>query len=251
MTVHFVNYAIDVSDLVTAITGGIIGALAAGIPSYLIAKRQSRELLQRDADARTREEKALALTTTVKFIQIVNSLAGLQQHVESCFAATEGEKMEPWQRLIPMVGHSDEAKIRFNDNEITLLARANQSQLMQDLILLASKNSSVIISWQDYCKRREALAERAPTPTSFEGECGAVLLTEEQVNELKIFTIPLNNLALSFRKYLAEDIELAERIAKSLPAAYSAYFDVENFVTLDFPIDGDLPQERESAKSGN
>jgi len=243
MAIHFVNYAIDVSDLVTAIIGGLIGALAAGVPSYMIARMQARELLRRDSDARTREERALAITTAIKFIQIVNSLVGLRNHVEACFVVSEGEKMEAWQRLIPMVGHSDEANLRFNDSEITLLARARQSDLMQDLLLLANKHSSAIVAWQDYCRRREEVAERAPKPTSFEGERGSTRLTAEQVNALKVYTIPLDNLALGLRAHLDEYVEFARKIAVALPEAYSSYFGIENVIDLSFPSDAELDDQ--------
>lgn len=244
MAIQFVNYAIDVSDLVTAIIGGVIGALAAGVPSFLIARMQARELLRRDAEAKTREERALALTTAIKFIQITNySLLGLRNHVEACFVATEREKMEPWQRLIPMVGHSDEAAIRFNDSEITLLARARHAGLMQDLLLLANRHSSSIVAWQDYCRRREDIADRAPKPTSFEGKRGSVVLTAEQVSTLKIYTIPLNNLALAMRAHLNEYVQFAQEIAAALPEAYSNYFKIENVIELAFPSDAELAEQ--------
>lgn len=98
-------------DLVPAVVGGIIGALAGGIPAWLLAKRQSDETLRRDQEQRTQNHKALAFSAAVKLLHIINSTISLSNHVMSCMSLRdhpERARMEPWQVLVPMIGHTDE-----------------------------------------------------------------------------------------------------------------------------------------------
>lgn len=239
--------AVDFSDLITAVIGGIIGALAGGVPAYLIARSQAKEFLERDAASKTREEKARGLTASVKVLQISNSIFALRKHVEACLLRTEGESeaMEPWQRLIPMVGHTDERSIRFNDDEIVLIARTKQSQLMQDMLLLANRHAASLEAWRVYCERRDQLNERLPKPTHFEGDRGSATITEKELMELMPYTIPLNNLTLSLRVGLAEDAALAIKVMTELSPALADYFKAAQFVPMVPPTDEEFRKEVE------
>src|SRR5688500_16966465 len=66
------------SELVPAIVGGSIGALAGGIPAYFIARLGAREVLARDAAARLDQEKAAAFRAHVRIAQLVNGIFSLQ-----------------------------------------------------------------------------------------------------------------------------------------------------------------------------
>ena len=118
-------------DLVPAAVGGIIGALAGGIPAWLLAKRQSDETLRRDTEQRTENQKALAFAAAIKLIQIINSIVSLRNHVRSCFALLDDPAhahMEPWQVLVPMIGHTDEGSIRFTAEEMGVLAAVSTAE---------------------------------------------------------------------------------------------------------------------------
>ena len=150
-------------DLVPAVVGGVIGALAGGIPAWLLAKRQSDETLRRDREQRVENQKALAFSVAVKLLNIINSTISLSNHVKSCLALRDNPNrvhMEPWQVLVPMIGHTDEGSIRFAAEEMGVFAAANEYDLMQDMMLLAVRHSSTLATFQEYCVMRNEFLPR-------------------------------------------------------------------------------------------
>ena len=77
---------IESSDMASAIVGGLIGALAGGLPAWVLAKRQSNEVLRRDREQRVENQKTLAFAVCVKLLHIINSTISLSNHVKSCLA---------------------------------------------------------------------------------------------------------------------------------------------------------------------
>jgi hypothetical protein len=78
-------------ELISAVIGGVIGALTGGIPSWALAKRQSNETLRRDREQRVEVQKALAFSTAVKLLHIINSTislgSGLTDHSQKMTVA--------------------------------------------------------------------------------------------------------------------------------------------------------------------
>jgi hypothetical protein len=235
-------------DLVPAVVGGVIGALAGGIPAGLLAKRQSDEALRRDEQQRIERQKALAFGTCVKLLQIINSTIGLSNHVCGCLAlraVADHEHMEPWQVLIPMIGFSDEGGIRFQAEEMAVFAAAGEHGLMQDMLLLANRHASSLASFQEYCRMRAEFRSIGPQPVEFNGQIGSTELTQEEVNRFKPYTIPMNNVALGLCAGLEKDVELARDVAERFGPATKRYFKVDNFASLAFPTDQELADMRQ------
>lgn len=234
-------------DIVPAVVGGIIGALAGGIPAWLLARHQSNETLARDNNQRIDNQKARAFSTCVKLLQIINSTISLDNHVKACLALRDlpdHEHMEPWQVLIPMVGFSDEGTIRFEAEEMAVFLAANEPDFMQDMLLLANRHSASLSAFLTYCQMRNDFRNVGPTPMAFEGELGSSLLTQEDINRLKPYTIPMNNVAISLSNGLDEDVELARKVAEQFGPITKKYFNVEKFASLGFPTDLELAAMR-------
>jgi hypothetical protein len=234
-------------DLVPAIVGGIIGALAGGLPAWLLAKRQSDETLKRDREARVDTQKSLAFSSGVKLLHIINSTIGLSNHVESCLAIKSDparKHMESWQVLIPMVGHTDEGSIRFTSEEMGVLASAGEYDFMQDMMLLALRHASAISAFQSYCQMRNDFRSIGPKPQDFDGQIGGGYLNPEEINSYKPYTIPLNSLADGLSERLREDIKLARNVSERFGEATKKHFKVEKFMDLTFPSDDELSSMR-------
>lgn len=230
-------------DLVPAVIGGVIGALAGGIPAWLLAKRQSDETLRRDTQQRRETERALAFRVCVRLLTIINSTISLRNHVQRCIALLtkpENAHMEPWQVLIPMIGHTDEGQERFDAEEMAVFASANERDFMMDAMLLARRHSSSLASFKTYCQQREAFLAVAPRPDSFVGQMGSAMLTREQIDALKPYTIPLNNIVAGLAIGLEEDLRLARNLATTFGPITQRYFNDPKFVSLTFPDDEEL-----------
>lgn len=234
-------------DLVPAIVGGVIGALAGGIPAWLLAKRQSDETLRRDREQRVDNQKALAFSVVVKLLHIINSTVSLSNHVKSCLAvrdAPEHAHMEPWQVLVPMIGHTDEGSIRFTADEMAVFAAANEYDLMQDMMLLAVRHASSLASFQEYCVMRNEFRAIGPKPADFNGQIGGGWLTQEEADSFKPYTIPMNNVVVGLDAGLNEDERLARAIGERFGPTTKRMFKVERFADLTFPSDEELAEMR-------
>jgi hypothetical protein len=240
---------IESSDITSAIVGGLIGALAGGIPAWALAKRQSNETLRRDREQRLENQKALAFSVVVKLLHITNSAIGLSNHVKSCLALrhdTARAHMEPWQVVVPMIGHTDdEGAIRFTAEEMAVFGAANESDLMQDLMLLAVRHSSSLSSFKEYCAMRNEFREIGPKPTDFDGQIGGGWLTPEEVNKFKPYTIPMNNVVVGLEAGLDEDLRLARTVVERIGPAMLRHLNVQKFATLTFPTDDELAAMRD------
>ena len=235
-------------DLIPAAVGGVIGALAGGIPAWWLARRQSNETLRRDKDQRRDREKALAFGTSVKLLTIINSTISLSNYVKSCMAlrtVPNHEHMEPWQVLIPMIGHTDEGSIRFTAEEMAVFAAAGEYDFMQDMLLLSLRHASSLETFGQYCDMRNEFRSVGPIPDSFQGEIGSTILTREQADSYKPYTIPLNNVALGLDFGLNQDIILAKKVTEKFGPITEKYFEVDKFVTLSFPSDEELATMRQ------
>lgn len=159
--------------MTSAIVGGVIGALAGGVPAWLLAKRQSNETLRQDREQRVDNQKALAFSVVVKLLHVINSTISLSNHFKSCMALRNDPArahMEPWQVLVPMIGHTDEGSIRFTSEEMAVFAAANEYEFMQDMMLLAVRHSSSLATFQEYCVMRNEFRAIGPKPADFDGQ---------------------------------------------------------------------------------
>lgn len=242
------THLIEYWDLVPAIVGGVIGALAGGIPAWLLAKRQSDETLRRDREQRIENQKALAFATVVKLLHIINSTVGLSNHVKSCLALRKDPSrahMEPWQVVIPMIGHTDhDQSVRLSAEEMGVFAAASEYDLMQDMMLLAERHASSLATFKEYCVMRNDFREIGPRPEAFEGQIGSAMLSQADIVRYKPYTIPLNNVVVQLEAGLDQDIRLARSVAERFGKATARFFKVQQFVDLTFPTDEELSAMR-------
>lgn len=239
---------IESSDMTSAIVGGLIGALAGGIPAWALAKRQSNETLRRDREQRVENQKALAFSVLVKLLHIINSTISLSNHVKSCLALRDDPTrahMEPWQVLIPMIGHNDDDElIRFTPEEMAVFAAMNENDFMQEIMLLAIRHSSSLSVFREYCIMRNEFRAIGPKPKEFNGQIAGGWLTPEEVDSYKPYTIPMNNVVIGLDAGLEVDVNLARSIAERFGQVTAKHFKMTKFADLTFPSDEELAAMR-------
>ncbi|WP_397604226.1 hypothetical protein [Sphingorhabdus sp.] len=148
--------------------------------------------------------------------------------------------MQPWQVLIPQIGHTDEAEIRFSSEEMAIFAKAQELDYMHDLMLLALRNATSLETFRQYCIMRKEFQTIGPKPASFNGQIGSAWLTAEQVESLKQYTIPLNNVAEGLEAGLEKDVNLVRAVAERFDKITSKYFGLEKFMAISLPSDEEL-----------
>ena len=218
-------------------------ALAGGIPSWLLAKRQSNETLARDREQRREKEKTLAFAVCVKLLEISNSLVLLRNHVaesEALRLLPDNIHMEPWQTLQPLSGQTDEGMIRFTPDEMAVFMAAKHREFVMDAMLVARRHASSLEAFAEYCERRSSLLLNAPVPDSFEGDVGRGWITDTQRRAMMVHTIPLNAIAATLPDRLAQDLALVRSVCEQFGPIVKNYFDDPGFPGLAVPSDAEL-----------
>lgn len=227
-------------DSASTITAAIIGALIGAIPAFLLANRSSREILARDATARNLANQAVVQRIVIKLLALLDVLGDLRRHFNESFAKAETAErttFEPWQLVLPVTGQSANDVPTFSADELAVMFSAGESKLMQQMMLFQRRCASAYVSFATYCEKRSALEAMLPAPVGWQGNMGTMLLTAEQVNRFRPYTIPLNTLLLSLRDHLEEDWKLGLSLADQFTTFARIHLQRPN-LAISLPEDG-------------
>jgi energy-converting hydrogenase Eha subunit A len=122
------DVAVNLWDLVPAVIGGVIGALAGGLPPLMMARKDRKE-----------KERASAFSTYVKLQTLANGILTFSLHLNEMLDRAKlsgNDRMALWQKIQPMLGINDGAAITFDPTEIAVLVAAGDAAFANDLMLL-------------------------------------------------------------------------------------------------------------------
>lgn len=216
------------SNLIGVLLGAIVGAAVA----YVVAKQSARETLLRDQASQNEKKKSAIFVMSVELVGIIDILADLRSFLSDQLSkrSRKGwEQAEPWQLVMPRVGHTASDVPRPDQHALALLFEDGELELMQQLILLSRRCLASHTAFLAYCERREKLSERMPPPVAFEGNVGRTELTREQALSLMRFTLPLNDLIVSLQGQLEEDWALAMDVADKFTLVARRHLGRPNF----------------------
>lgn len=203
-------------ELLTSVIGGVIGALAGGVPAYLLSVKAAQEVTSRDKEARDESDFAAMQAVFVKLLEITNGCFTLCLHFNEMLdnAVLRGHgDMSLWQKLIPMVGLEGTPPVQFDSREVGVFMRdAEGSRYVNDLLLLASRYNSLNSSVKDYSQRREHLSSMLPTTLIKDG-VGDVKLNAEEAGRVVPLAHALEEIADRLLTTMNDDRRTATRLA--------------------------------------
>ena len=128
-------------DLVPAIVGGIIGALAGGIPAWLLARRASREALERDRLNREEVELVQVFRVHTKLGIMVNDLTSTLLQIREMLARSYDPRDEsPTQRRISaFAGKNFKTEAAFAPDELAIFMSAARPEYLTELDLFSRR----------------------------------------------------------------------------------------------------------------
>jgi hypothetical protein len=144
---HAVDHANAWKDYGVPFSTAVLGALLAYVPSSLLAQRASRELLKRDQKARYDADVAADRRVYIKLNILVNSILGFYHHIEEMIKKADEDgntHMSIAQRLSVFPGIDREQTLSFTAEELEFLIVKERVDLVDDLILLARRHSSML-----------------------------------------------------------------------------------------------------------
>lgn len=146
-------------DLVPAVVGGVIGALAGGIPAWLLARRESKETLRRDKEQRTEQDLAAAFRIYTKLSMMVNDLASTLIQIEDVLTRpVEPNDEAPTQRRISaFAGASSEPELSFTAEDLYVLVGAGEADYLTELDLFARRYSVNVRTMHTYAQLKTKL----------------------------------------------------------------------------------------------
>ena len=133
-----IQTAISWWDIVPAVVGGIIGALAGGIPAYFLSKSASKEMSVRDENAREAVDRLAMLRLYLTLSHVGNDVLSARKQIDNMVMRPVGEDEQfPTQRrLSAFAGMQNVATNPFSDLDLSPLASAGGIELINQLDLL-------------------------------------------------------------------------------------------------------------------
>jgi hypothetical protein len=195
----------------------VLGAIIGGVISFVLSRRASKEVLDRDAAARSDQRKAAVFRLSVSLIVTVGVLGTLRAHLKEQLSKAGDpafRQRELWELVKPMAAAASDEIPTFDIEGLSILFEDNELDLMQQLILFRRRCAADQLAFIDFCHRRADLAERLPAPVLIKGNIASVRPSPEQVLALKPFTIPLNNLLEGLSKNLETDWRMAMELSE-------------------------------------
>jgi hypothetical protein len=227
----------DIWDAGVAFGSAIFGAIAGAIPAYLLARRGSKEVLDRDRQARREAERALGLAVHVKLGAIVNSLLVVQRHIQEALANPPGPGAELWQTVQPIVGFDGEERLTFEASEMAVFLSAERGDFAEALLLLARRHAVLGETLRVHSAKRQKLRDDMPPPVSLEGTRGSTVLTAEEMRRVRPQMVELSDLLDQMIEGLTADVDLALELARDFGPILRGYFEDPAFPAFVVPDD--------------
>jgi hypothetical protein len=231
--------SMELSDATATIVSTVMGALIASIVSLVLARRTSRETLERDRLQRLDQSKSIAFRAMVNLKSIVDNLGTLRGMLQSALNRRPTDDTPLWTVVEPIVGHEDDYSVRFSSEEIALFIEAGRSDIAANLQLLAKKNATLGAAIETMNHRRQSLRDKMPTPALVESLSATTRLTREQYLELAPDMQALDQLIRDIVRFLDEDFQLALETSKDFGPALRSHFKDENFPALILPSESE------------
>lgn len=219
-------------DLVPATVGALVGAAAAAIPAFFLARNASRETLRRDQESRLERQKNATLRGLATLVRIVNGIENIHRHIEELIKESENANptgMELWQRILPIVG-IEKDEWYFETEDVAIFVSAKKFDFFNDILLLSHRYTSLKIALQYYGDSRSRLTDELPS--QMEGQIGHAYLSPAEMDRFRPRAVQLETLAVQIRTTARDDWDFAKKVASQFGPIAREYFKDSSFPTL-------------------
>lgn len=209
--------------------GAVVGSAVAGVISYLLAAKASKEVLKRDEAARREKDAAMAFQLLVKIGKILSSLAALHHQTEQSIkdAEAKGVSGSLWTKVIPIV--ATDKRVYFEAQEIAVLVKLRVNDEINELLILDDKHNGLLRAMELYSHKRSEFGSRFGANIKSDN-AGSTFLTVEEMLKASPLMVELNALAESIRSGAREDYTTARSVFLKVSKVLRA-----NFSDVGFP----------------
>src|SRR3990170_1535127 len=209
-------------DLVPAIVGGVIGALAGGIPAWLLATRGSKETLARDRLAREDADFAAVFRIHTKLGAMVNDLVTTVLQIREMLERPFDPRDEsPTQRRVSaFAGKQARRDLTFAPEELSVLVSAEKADFLTELDLFSRRYLANMVALEKYGEMKEALQDALCDCDDIQFGPNDVIMTSSQgsnANKIRLKARTLESVIVPLIEMMERDarhgVDLAEQFA--------------------------------------
>ncbi len=216
-------------DLIPAILGGIIGALAGGLPAYALAKRATKEALARDSKVRDELDRAKAFRIFGTLQAIVNSFFTTRMMIDEMLERPidPNERAPIQKRVNAMVGFTGEMSFLFHPDDLALLVAANHPDYLTDLELVSRRHAAIMSGLQSFGEFKDRLGQLLLEATKHEfAPDGTVVshIPTDLAPRVQISEMQLESIIAPLVQMLHDNTELVIKTAEQFGPIMKSYF---------------------------
>lgn len=141
-------------EFVIAIIAALLGALAGGVPSYLLAVKASRDAANKENEILRSQERSKATRIFLEFQDLlneaVNDLLMMEEMLAPLKISAEVEPYRIQRRLRPLANLDYLEYSRFSPDDLSLLFSREKGHVAQELLILSKRYNAILNSLRTY-----------------------------------------------------------------------------------------------------
>ncbi|MGA9796769.1 MAG: hypothetical protein WBQ17_14685 [Rhizomicrobium sp.] len=214
----------------STLAGAVVGAVVGGAFAYLLARKATRETLERDSKERIDRDKAAAFRLIVKISKIVSSFSTLKKHIDNAVVrAVEAKHAgDLWMLLEPLAPTSK--RVDFEAEELSVLVPMNEYDLLNSLLILDDKHNIIMQAMEIYWVKRSEFG--STFGAKMDGHRGVTDLVGKAAELAGPRIMELHDLAESLRANVNEYVSEASQIVSELGPKLREHFHDPSFPLL-------------------
>lgn len=238
--VEIVQSAYNWWDLVPAAVGALIGAAAAAIPAFLLAKKASSEVLTRDQEIRDRDDETTGYRVYTLLEHLANQVISFRSHVEEMISAVpigEDEEFPLQRRILPMVGTSAADVVSTDRTDLQVFIKHKEAKFVSELFGFIRRYNSLLHSIMAYSELRSEIQRAGMEAEDYTVEHGnsvALRLDKKGYVRLSLMQRNAETLAVQLVQSLREDSQEAVRLAHTFNGISNRIFGIRDFPRLEW-----------------
>ncbi|MBO6857653.1 hypothetical protein [Roseibium sp.] len=237
----------ELISLVSGLGGAVLGALIAGLISWVLARQSAKLTLERDEAAREKEQMGHALSLMIKSSLILSDVVGLGNKIEEALRQTKeiGMPETPlWRRIPPTISHKQIYPVEAI--ELAPLLEAKEHDLVQTAIEVFLQHATLGTAAEKYNALRSEMKDRIPKHKGTDGNMVHSTLHESEVAALAPHELELETLITEILKSVQALKVSAEKVTFGVGPAIRAHYKTKDFpqlVSVDDPRGHQPPQK--------
>jgi len=238
----------DYATLLSGFGGAILGSGLSAWVSFVLAKRTSADVAERDLAAKLEQQKSYVIRLMVKASLVLSDLTSIKEAIDGSLSDANKRNLTGlpfWQRVLPIVGGSQIFDV--DPMELTPLIAAKDTKLVQASVALFLQHRNLVEAVKRYGELRGKVKDITSGHLGSSDGVVTTGLTKAQMAELIPYEVELESLVTTIRSRLPSAIELAEKVTFGIGPAMRIFLGDNDMPSLVPDTERTKARHREAA----